>query len=127
MKLKKIFAASLFTAATIGMGCGPLEPGEEGFAEEAELATETSSAAVTVQYPELGWNLDFVYAGGFIFADKMKLARSWISCTEDTWNDGRTIALDGNGWPRALASGQQAVTMLPVHGDGHYAITWVGK
>lgn len=74
----------------------------------------------------LGWNLDFLYGGGFAFANKMMMARSWVSTGPNGWNDGRPIALDADGWPVALQPGQEVATLVPSHDGGRYVITWEG-
>jgi hypothetical protein len=103
-------------ALVLAAGCGG--PDEYGTSESDLVATVSSS--------RLGWNMDFVYAGGFVFANKMKMSRTWVSCTTNTWDDGRPIAVDSKGWPTSLLSGQQATTLLRVHGGGRYVIRWTG-
>lgn len=75
----------------------------------------------------LGWNLDFLYGGGFAFANKMMMAGSWVSTTVDTWGDGRPLSLDEDGWPVSLLPGQQATALVPSHDGGRYVITWEGS
>ena len=38
----------------------------------------------------------------------MKMSDKPFSGTVSVWNDGRVLALDANGWPTSLASGQYA-------------------
>lgn len=55
------------------------------------------------------------------FVDVMKTSRSWISGnTDGTWDDGRAIDVDANGWPRSLAPNQVAKTLMFWDIDGHY-------
>ncbi len=121
-------------------GCPPLETRDAGMTGEmdagmagdagAEVDAGTSvamDAGQQVHAPAVyGWNLDFIYGGGFVFADKMKMARPWVSCSGSTWDDGRALAVDANGWPTSLLAGQEAATLTKVHGGGHYVVTWTG-
>lgn len=70
----------------------------------------------------LGTNLSEVaeYSSEWIFVDAFKSSSAWISGTENTWDDGRALSLDSNGWVRSLASGQFAKTLMFWALDGHF-------
>jgi hypothetical protein len=111
--------------ADAGTGMTPVDAGMETPPDAGQSTMPDAGSAGGSSV--LGWNLDFVYAGGFGFANKIKMSRRWISCTAGTWDDGRTIATDANGWPTSLQSGQHAATLMTLHGGGHYVITWTGS
>jgi hypothetical protein len=130
MRIQK-FAATIFLTAAIGtQGCSPdatpLEHDDVAFDEYGEEEDPLIADSSVVSSSVLGWNMDFIYAGGFAFANKIKMARRWISCTTNTWDDGRPLALDLYGYPTSLLAGQQATTLLKVHGGGQYVIRWSG-
>ncbi|MGV6813597.1 MAG: GC-type dockerin domain-anchored protein [Phycisphaerales bacterium] len=56
------------------------------------------------------------------FVDSFKVHRAWISSPTDrsTWDDGRPIAQDANGWVTSLLPGQIAHTLLHDNAQGHY-------
>jgi hypothetical protein len=54
------------------------------------------------------------------FVDFFKQSRAFWSSTSSSWDDGRTLTLDTNGYPTSLLSGQYATTLLFWGGDAHY-------
>lgn len=67
------------------------------------------------------------------FVDLMRQAdRTWISGNADEWDDGRTIAVDAQGWIRSLEPGQIARTFLiagddPDHLSGELTVLYEGE
>jgi hypothetical protein len=77
----------------------------------------------------MGTNLAGVsyYSSELPFVDIMKSSTesslssgNWFSGTSSTWDDGRTLSLDGNGWVRSLAPGQYAKKILLRDFGGHF-------
>jgi hypothetical protein len=62
----------------------------------------------------LGINLAAIedWSTAVVFVDAMKMSRSWISGSANTWDDARPLDLDGNGWVRSLLPGQIARTLM---------------
>lgn len=82
----------------------------------------------------LGTNLTGVsdYSPEWAFVDAFKGSRAWISSTATTWDDGRPLDLDDNGWVRSLKPGQFARTLMFWDLDGafpggEYVVTYAGK
>ena len=84
--------------------------------------------AVTITQPvnarsTLGTNLTDIsdWSREWCFVDAFKASRAWISGSVDgTWDDGRALDLDENGWVRSLLEGQIARTLLLLDLSGHY-------
>ena len=84
--------------------------------------------AVTVTQPvtagsALGTNLTNIsdWSREWCFVDAFKASRAWISGSVDgTWDDGRALDLDEDGWVRSLLEGQIARTLLLSDPAGHY-------
>ena len=70
--------------------------------------------AVTITRPvnarsALGTNLSDIsdWSREWCFVDAFKASRAWISGSVDgTWDDGRALDMDENGWVRSLLDGQ---------------------
>ena len=66
------------------------------------------------------------------FVDVFRMSRPWISGTRSTWDDGRDIDLDENGWVRSLQPGQIVHTLM-LWGDdvpypaGRYTVLYEGS
>jgi hypothetical protein len=56
------------------------------------------------------------------FVDFFKQSRSFWSSTASSWDDGRALTLDTNGYPTSLLSGQYATTLLFWGSDAHYPV-----
>lgn len=80
-------------------------------------APQTAPLAVGMNLSSVNdWNREWV------FVDVFKQSRSWISQNSGgvgPWDNGRTVAQDGRGWPR-LAGGQATATLMCRDLDGHY-------
>jgi hypothetical protein len=81
----------------------------------------------------LGTNLADVadWSSEYFFVDAFKQSRPWISgSASGTWDDGRFLDLDANGWVRSLQSGQVARTLMLWDGvqypAGRFIILWDG-
>ncbi len=65
------------------------------------------------------------------FADAFKQSRGWISTDGSTWDDGKPIAVDANGWVKGLVAGQRARALV-FWGEGlqfpagAYQVSWEG-
>src|SRR5262249_48309742 len=58
----------------------------------------------------LGGLLDF--SSEIVFLDPFKQSRDWISGTQSTFDDSRTLDLDARGWVKSLQPGQIARTLM---------------
>lgn len=111
-------------------------------AETAKLATHGATdpaldAARTplasAQRVQLGTNLeglaDWSEAWGFV--DGFKRSRSWISGTEQVFDDRQSVQVDEHGWVTSLRKGQVARTLMFWGGvhypSGDYVILYEGK
>jgi hypothetical protein len=56
------------------------------------------------------------------FVDFFKQSRAFWSSSASSWDDGRVLTLDTNGYPVSLLSGQYATTLLFWGGDAHYPV-----
>ena len=81
----------------------------------------------------LGTNLappDY-YSGSFAFVDAMHHADPFHSGTLEEWNDGRKLALDGQGWVKHLEPGQLARTFIYAgeieHPTGAMTVLYEGR
>jgi hypothetical protein len=66
------------------------------------------------------------------FIDAFKMSREWCSSTDTSWDDGRTLSLDADGWVKSLASGQYARTLLfwdltSLYPSGDYIVLYDGQ
>jgi hypothetical protein len=52
------------------------------------------------------------WATEWSMVDAFKQSRPWVSCGQYTWDDGRTLDLDANGWVKSLLGDQQAGTLM---------------
>ena len=72
----------------------------------------------------LGMNLSGVpdWGRGWVFVDVFKHCRDWISQPRDgsTWDDGRTVSVDADGWVTRLAADQYAGNVLLTSQFGNY-------
>jgi hypothetical protein len=102
-------------------------------------APTTSSSAASKLSPngasscELGTNLgEFQdYSVEWPLVDAFKRSRKWISASESTWDDGRKIDVDADGWVKSLLPGQTARALLFWTDDskrpsGDYTVTYDG-
>src|SRR5712691_13239009 len=62
----------------------------------------------------IGTNLSRIddWSPEYAFVDAFKESRPWISGTLATFEDGRSIDVDPNGWLRSLQPGQVARTLM---------------
>lgn len=71
-----------------------------------------------------GVNLSYIpsWTSSWPFVDAFKIRRPWISGTPDrnTWDDGRPISTDSDGWVTALLPNQIAHTLIYDNVFGHY-------
>src|SRR5688572_17165017 len=91
MRLMKLAAAIFLGVAFSNQSCSQPNAPEQAMQDGEDIqyeSAEFNAVAGIVSSSVLGWNLDFVYGGGFVFANKMNMARSWVSCTNYVWNDG---------------------------------------
>lgn len=58
------------------------------------------------------------YSVDMPFVDLFRSSRPWISGSGATWDDGRSIDVDQDGWVRSLKPGQVARTLMLTKG-GH--------
>lgn len=103
-------------------------------ASAADDKIKTSGTKFNAGSP-LGTNLTGVtdWSWEWTFANPMKQARTWISSSGNTWDDGGKLDLDENGWVKSLLPGQRARTLLfwgdgPMHYPaGQYQIVYDGE
>lgn len=93
---------------------------QQGVAANSDSPLGTNVGAVTDSSPV--WP----------FVDAMKTSRPWISGTDGTWDDGRAIDVDSNGWVRSLQPGQVARTLMfwdlsHPYPTGKYTVLYEGK
>lgn len=88
--------------------------------DDAQTVESDGRETVTPSTSPIGTNLTGIadWSSEWAFVDAFKASRSWISGSNDQWDDGRPLDLDGDGWVRSLLPGQLARTLvLP---EGHY-------
>lgn len=66
------------------------------------------------------------------FIDAFKMSREWCSSTDTSWDDGRSLSVDADGWVKNLASGQYARTVLfwdlaNLYPSGDYIVLYDGQ
>ena len=92
----------------------------------AEVVRKLFAVAITQPVnaeSALGTNLTNIsdWSREWCFVDAFKASRAGISGSVDgTWNDGRALDLDEDGWVRSLLEGQIARTLLLSDPAGHY-------
>lgn len=86
------------------------------------LATPTNDALA--QCAQSGINLSYIpsWTPSWPFVDAFKIRRPWISGSADgnTWDDGRTIPMDTDGWPTSVLPDQRVHTLVYDNAQGHY-------
>lgn len=82
----------------------------------------------------LGANLNGLndWSPEWSFIDAFKMSREWMSSTDATWDDGRQLAVDADGWVKSLQAGQYARTLvfwdLPdMYPAGDYIVLYDGQ
>jgi len=82
----------------------------------------------------LGTNLNGLndWSPEWTFIDAFKMSREWMSSTDATWDDGRQLAVDADGWVKSLQPGQYARTLmfwdLPnMYPAGDYIVLYDGQ
>jgi hypothetical protein len=106
--------------------------GSVGAAGSSSGSSSGSKAANSTS--PLGSNLTQFrdYSEEYALVDAFKASRSWISgSTSGTWDDGRPIDVDADGWVRSLAPGQIARTLmftgLSDYPGGRYTVLYDGE
>ena len=87
------------------------------------IPIDTSSENGNNVNSPLGINSNFVidWTPEWVFVDAFKSSRKWISgTTGGSWNDGRALDVDENGWIRSLQPDQVAHTLMFWSANGHY-------
>ena len=147
--LHRLWPILLATTIAACSGAAPATPSGDGAqAQATEQATEGVTGAPTrapqTRTPErtpaagtgtpgnLGTNLGAItyYDGLVVFANLVDQAGDWIPQREGgTWGSGDPLDLRPDGWPRTLAPGQYASTVIAdVHYPaGTYAVNWQGQ
>ncbi len=76
------------------------------------------------QCDKSGINLSYIpsWTTSWPFVDAFKIRRPWISGSADgnTWDDGRPIPLDSNGWVTSVLPDQRVHTLVYDNAQGHY-------
>jgi len=76
------------------------------------------------QCQQSGINLSYIpsWTSSWPFVDAFKIRRPWISGSADgnTWDDGRAIPLDADGWVTAVQPDQRVHTLVYDNAQGHY-------
>jgi hypothetical protein len=103
MQSKKVWFVNVAVAAVIFLGL------------PSPCAADNATSAVGTNF----WGFsDNQYTWPFV--DFFKQSRTFWSSTASSWDDGRALTLDTNGYPTSLLSGQYATTLLFWGGDAHY-------
>ena len=74
--------------------------------------------------PPSGINLSYIpsWTPSWPFVDAFKIRRQWISGSADgnTWDDGRPVPTDANGWVTSVQPDQRVHTLVYDNAQGHY-------
>jgi chitodextrinase len=88
------------------------------------VASATTLAASSRNNSSLGTNLNAIrdWSQEWTFVDAFHASRPWVSGAglNGTWDDGRVIATDANGWVTSLQANQVARTVMFWDFGGHY-------
>lgn len=90
-------------------------PTPEPTPEPTPIPTPTTpNPTPTLTSSNLGINLADAnyYSSNWPYKDTFKLTNPLFSGTINTWDDGRTLSKDSNGWVTSLATGQIAKTIV---------------
>ncbi len=92
-------------------------------------AKKAAPAKASTTRSAIGTNLNAINfrATNWAFIDSVKAGTSFISCTDDKWDDKRRIELGPKGWPKELANGQRARMLLPSQEGGRMVARWKGR
>jgi hypothetical protein len=121
-------------SATLG-ACGDGGGGKPGAAPATRSSSATASGGNPGSSP-LGTNLAAVrdWSQEWTFVDAFRASRPWISGAglDGTWDDGRPIATDADGWVTSLAANQVARTLLfwdmsGTYPSGNYVVLYDGQ
>jgi hypothetical protein len=78
----------------------------------------------SAQCEKRGINLSYIpsWTTSWPFVDAFKIRRPWISGSADgnTWDDGRQIPMDSNGWVTSVLPDQRVHTLVYDNAQGHY-------
>lgn len=103
----------------------PSPPSAPSDAQPSVIAAYTPAATTPsgLRSP-IGTNLDGIayWSPQIPFVDVMKSSSAWISGDSTTWDNGKSLDLDANGWVRSLQPGQIArkLTLREIRVRGGY-------
>ena len=104
---------------------------DAGAAPVADAGTPTPVVPNATKQTQIGQNLSSLvdYSTDRPFVNELLQARAWISGTSSIWDDGRTIAVDGRGYPTGLLAGQigRLVVFTAARPAGDYVFTYAGS
>jgi hypothetical protein len=105
-----------------------------GIVKQCEVLANTPPAGNTANDGSpLGTNLAGItyFATQVPFVDLFKTSATWISGNATTWDDGRSIDVDSDGWVKSLQPGQIARTLMlrgvGVYPSGKYVVLYEGE
>lgn len=128
-RLSIALVATLTTVATLATMVVATPAGSAPIAGPAGSAAAAGPAAPARIGTNLEGPADWTTEQPFI--DQMKFSRPWISGVDGTWDDGRRIATDADGWVASLQPGQIArsvvLTDLTTYRPGVYDVTFTGR
>jgi hypothetical protein len=130
----------IYTVVLVGLSaalaaCGEGGGGTAGAAPAARSSSASASGGKPGRSP-LGVNLAAVrdWSQEWTFVDAFHASRPWISGAglSGTWDDGRAIATDPDGWVTSLAANQVARTLLfwdmnGTYPSGNYVVLYDGQ
>jgi hypothetical protein len=117
-KVQKVLAVGLALAA---LGLGPARADVTFGGQDQPIPNN------------IGTNLGGIadWSTEFPFVDLMKSARPWVSVSSTTWDDGRPLATDSDGWVTSLLEDQGATTVfltsMTKFPEGTYTLRWEGQ
>lgn len=99
--------------------------GNGGGAGSGGLASNATSPLGTNLAGVKDWSTEWT------FVDAFRASRSWISGSQGTWDDGKPVATDADGWVTSLAPGQIVRTLMFWEGEhypaGQYVVLYEGN
>lgn len=102
----------------------------------AAISMTTFAQGVPDPCAKSGINLSYIpsWTSSWPFVDAFKIRRPWISGSADrnTWDDGRPIPMDADGWPTEVLPDQRVHTLIydNTHGNypsGRYVLLYEGQ
>ena len=101
-------------ATTSSPQTSPSSGSAAGYGAAATAPSSLSSPLGTNLTGVTDWSQEWTFVNAF------KASRPWISGSPTTWDDGRALDVDANGWVMSLQRDQVARTLLLWDLAGHY-------